>query len=225
MGAARPRLLDLFCGAGGVAMGYYRAGFDVVGVDHVHQPRYPFAFVQADALEYLEARGREYDVIHASPPCQRYAQVNRRAHLAGRSYPDLIPATRDGLARVVRVWVIENVEAAPLRNAVRLCGSSFGLAVRRHRLFEAPLPLFAPPCAHRWQRLAPARYPTCFQTRGGPRRTSCVVQAYGNTPGVAHWPAALGINWMTRAEMTQAIPPAYTEFIGRQLLAALGKGG
>src|SRR5262252_422519 len=108
---ARPRLLDLFCGAGGAAMGYSRAGFDVTGVDHRPMPRYPFVFVQADALEYVAEHGREYDVIHASPPCRAYSRMRR---ITKREYPELIAPTRATLDAVGRPFVIENVEHAPL---------------------------------------------------------------------------------------------------------------
>lgn len=217
------RLLDLFCGAGGCAVGYSRAGFtEIVGVDIANQPRYPFAFVQADALEYVAEHGHEFDAIHASPPCQAYSQVNRRQHLQGRAYPDLIEPTRALLEKSGRLWIIENVEAAPLRGAIRLCGTSFGLPIRRHRLFESSSMLLSIPCNH--ARFREQKYPTCFQTKGKERRRSSVVQCYGNTSGVGLWPAALGIDWMNRYEMSQAIPPAYTEFIGRQLLSAICHG-
>lgn len=214
------RLLDLFCGAGGCAVGYHRAGFtEIVGVDNRPQPRYPFEFVQGDALEYLAAHGREFDAIHASPPCQKYSQVNRRQQLQGREYPDLIPAIRELLIRSGIPWVIENVEAAPLKRAIKLCGTSFGLPIRRHRLFESSMMLFCLPCNH--SRFKEKKYPTCFQEKGAVRRKSSVVQIYGNTAGVGLWPAALGIDWMNRHEMSQAIPPAYTEYIGRQLLQTM----
>lgn len=216
----RPRLLDLFSGAGGCARGYQRAGFHVTGVDVQPQPRYAGDdFVQADALVFLAAHGRDFDATHASPPCQAYSQVNRRAHLAGKVYPDLIGAVRVALIATARPWVIENVEAAPLRGAVRLCGTSFGLPIRRHRLFEAPFVLLAPACEH--GRFREKKYPTCFQPPGGPRRRSSVVQVYGHTHGVALWPEALGIDWMNRQEMTQAIPPVFCEWVGRQLRRVL----
>jgi DNA (cytosine-5)-methyltransferase 1 len=149
---SRPRLLDLFSGAGGCAMGYHRAGFDVVGVDNRTQPRFPFAFVQADALEYLAAHGQEYDAIHASPPCQAYSRAT--AWRGKRSaHPDLIDATRTALLTTGRPYVIENVQEARfrLREPLMLCGSFFGLRIRRHRYFEAPsLPfVLLPPCTHR----------------------------------------------------------------------------
>jgi DNA (cytosine-5)-methyltransferase 1 len=216
----RPRLLDLFCGAGGAAMGYHRAGFDVLGVDIAPQPHYPFAFLQGDALEYLGAHGAEYDVIHASPPCQAYCPVNQQGARSGKRYPDLVTLVRAALQDASRLYIIENVIGAPLRGAVRLCGSSFGLPIRRHRLFESSVLLFMAPCQHGWQE-ATGSYPTCWRPRSGRRPRSRVVQVYGHTAGKHLWPAAMGIDWMTRAELSQAIPPAYTEYLGRQLLRAL----
>ncbi len=234
----RPRLLDLFCGAGGCAVGYHRAGFDVVGVDIKPQPRYPFEFQEGDAIEllrclirggYFRAGGEgktlyltDFEVIHASPPCQKYSQVNRRQHLQGREYPDLIEPTRELLLKSGLHWVIENVENAPLDRAIRLCGTSFGLPLRRHRRFESSVMLFDLPCNH--AKFKEKKYPTCFQEKGAKRRMSSVVQCYGNTAGSKLWPAALGIDWMNRHEMSQAIPPAYTEYIGRQLIDVVNVG-
>jgi DNA (cytosine-5)-methyltransferase 1 len=227
----RPRLLDLFCGAGGAAAGYVRGGFDVTGVDVAPQPRYLLSgasrFVRADALEYLASHGREYDAVHASPPCQHYTAVNRTGKLAGKTYPDLVGPTREALLSIARPWVIENVIGSPLRHPLLLCGSMFGLAVRRHRLFESSVLLFQPgPCRHAEQDAAGPRFPSCFQTRkalrpGGRPHMSTVVQVYGNTAGKTLWPAAMGIDWMTSRELTQAIPPAFTFFIGCQLMAYL----
>lgn len=200
-------------------MGYYRSGFDCLGVDIEPQDRYPFEFVQADALQFLSEHGQEFDVIHASPPCQKYSQVNRRQHMQGRVYPDLIGPTRELLISIAKIWIIENVEAAPLRGAIRLCGTSFGLPIRRHRLFESSELLFGRDCDH--GKFTEKKFPTCFQTKGESRRKSSVVQCYGNTSGVGLWPLALGIDWMNRAEMSQAIPPAYTEFLGKQLIERL----
>lgn len=231
MAKRRPRLLDLYSGAGGCAKGYHRAGFDVVGVDIVQQNNYPYPFSRDDAINTMElliAGGavvtdcgqelslKDFAAVHASPPCQKYSQVNRRQHLQGREYPDLIPQTRHLLERMGLPWVIENVESAPLRNCIRLCGTSFGLPIRRHRLFESSVMLLTIPCNH--ARFKEQIYPTCFQKKGAARRKSSVVQCYGNTAGVKLWPAALGIDWMNRHEMSQAIPPAYTEFVGRQLI-------
>jgi DNA (cytosine-5)-methyltransferase 1 len=215
------RLLDLFCGAGGAAMGYSRVGFtEIVGVDIEPQPRYPFDFVRGDALEYLAAHGREFDAVHASPPCQAYS-VLAFFH-PGRTWPDLIPATRAALEIAGVPWVIENVEGAPLmrgpglfnRHGIRLCGTAFGLGVdagelRRHRLFESNVPLFGPPCRHRRRTVGVYGHGGMV----GKHRMLCRRDAA----------LALGIDWMNRDEMTQAIPPAYTQFIGEQIMEHLGR--
>ena len=208
-----PRLLDLFCGAGGAAVGYHRAGFDeIVGVDLKPQPNYPFEFVQADALEFpLEG----FDAIHASPPCQRYSALGSRYDK--QRHPSFIALVREKL-RAARVpYIIENVRGAPLHAPIQLCGSSFGLAVRRHRLFECSFPIMAPPCCHAFQR---PQYPVYEH---GKWFLSPVARVYGHGSGKAteHWASAMGIDWMCRDELSQAIPPAYTEFIGHQLLCTL----
>ena len=208
---SKPLLLDLFCGAGGAAMGYSRAGFEVVGVDHKPQPNYPFEFILADAMTFpLEGFG----VIHASPPCQRYSRrtFNKEQH------PDLIVPLRDRLQG--QVWVIENVPGAPLHEPVQLCGSSFGLRVRRHRLFESsPKLTFAPPCSHDWQDIDPIfdRYDHYHWYKSG----IVAVFGSGGWKGNAHWPSAMGIDWMRPSEIIEAIPPAYTEYIGKQLIDSL----
>ena len=209
----RPRLLDLFCGAGGAAMGYHRAGFDVVGVDIHPQPRYPFEFHQADALSQLSAVATvsHFVAIHASPPCQFATSYRRRNGVAVNAV-NLIPETRRMLEAIGLPYVIENVEQARpyLVDPVMLCGSSFGLDVRRHRLFETNWPLVAPPCDHGWQtpRFPPATNRTNL-------RSTVEVGSYR----CAHLsPAAMDIAWMTNAEISQAIPPAFTEHIGRQLI-------
>ncbi len=190
--ARKPRLLDLFCGAGGAAMGYHRAGFEVVGVDHKQQKRYPFEFHKADAMVF-PLHG--FDVIHASPPCQHYANVTRwrgRPH----DHPDLVKAVRDRLAGLV--YVIENVIGAPLVGPRLLCGTGFGLPIRRHRLFECSIALAAPPpCAHHH-----TDRPFMHKQE----------RAYAD---------AMCCHWMTNREGREAIPPAYTEWIGKQLLKVL----
>jgi DNA (cytosine-5)-methyltransferase 1 len=194
----KPRLLDLFCGAGGAAVGYHRAGFDVVGVDLAPQPNYPFAFHQADAMAFpLDG----FDAIHASPPCQHYANVTRWTGQQD-DHPALIAPMRERLRTAGLPWVIENVRTGELRNAVVLCGSQFGLPVRRHRYFEsnADLPWMRPPCQHRPDDLA-------FMHKA--------ERAYA---------VAMGVDWMTNLESRQAIPPAYTEWIGEQLIRALNQG-
>jgi len=215
---SRPRLLDLFCGQGGAGMGYHRAGFDVVGVDVKLQPHYPFAFVQTDALEYLAAHGREYAAIHASPPCQAYTPLR---HRTGSVYPDLVAPAREALAALELPWVIENVPGAPLRRPMRLCGTQFGLRagerwLRRHRLFESNVFLRPPliSCSCRGRAIGGVY----GHGGGGPAtRGFKFVRAEARE--------AMGIDWMPVAGLAQAIPPAYTEFIGRQLLAALTMQG
>ena len=221
---SRPKLLDLFSGAGGCSVGYARAGFDVVGVDINPQKNYPFEFHQADALEFLGQHWTEFDAIHASPPCQGYLNLAAVNKALGRpsEYKRLIAATRALLDYLGLPYVIENVaDARPeLVDAVRICGTSFGLPLRRHRLFESNVPITGTGCAH--SRFAEPKYWTSWRPSGG-HRLSTVVQVYGNAGGREHWPAAMGIDWMTPKEMTEAIPPAYTEHIGRQLLDHLAR--
>lgn len=230
----RPRLLDLFCCAGGAAVGYHRAGFDVVGVDLAPQPRYPFAFIQADVLSLDQRFIRSFDAIHASPPCQAHTAMksmhNAREHL------DLVPQTRAMLEASGRPWIMENVVGAPLLDPVLLCGTMFGLGVddaelRRHRLFETsfdvPLRL---QCQH-GARSTIGVYGGHVRNRTRAR----TIGIYGKgardsvrkfDKGVPDFTAdqgreAMGIDWMTLSELSQAIPPAYTEHLGRQLMAVL----
>lgn len=205
------RLLDLYCGAGGAAVGYHRAGFEeIVGVDITPQPRYPFTFVQADALEYLAAHGHEFDAIHASPPCQKYSWAAQR--WKDRERVDLVEPTRALLIRIGLPWTIENVVGSPLARHVTLCGTQFGLELLRHRRFESSIFLMMPsPCAH------------IGSVRGGEYVT---VAGHGgeNAKGRGSRAAkqrAMGIDWMNDQELNEAIPPAYTEYIGRQLLQAM----
>ena len=225
---SKPRLLDLFCGAGGAAMGYHRAGFEVVGVDIEPQPDYPFEFHQADALDVLESirdGGHWYyeighiDAVHASPPCQAYSETQK---LHGKRHPRLIEPTRELLYSIGNLpYVIENVVGAPLANPIVLCGSSFGLAVKRHRLFECdPFYTLAPPCQHPTEK----KYPT--HARKDKAQLSEFVHVYGTGGGAGKdidlWRWAMDVPWMqTKAEIAEAIPPAYTQFIGEQLMAHL----
>ena len=200
------KLLDLFCGAGGAGMGYHRAGFEVVGVDIAPQPHYPFRFIQADALEFVAEYGREFDAIHASPPCQRYSVCT--PVWARESHPHLIAATREVLSATGKPFVIENVAGARplLREPVMLCGTMFGLEVWRHRWFEVwpPRLVITPPCNH-------SRPPVLVS--GTTRRKSRGRREYT----MAEKRAATGIDWMTTRELDESIPPAYTEFIGKFL--------
>ena len=210
----RPLLLDLFCKQGGCSMGYHRAGFNVLGVDIEPQPRYPFDFVQADALEYLEENGRLFDAIHGSPPCQRYTAYRRRdPRKVGASAPDLIAPTRAALLASAKPFVIENVEGAPLRRDIVLCGSMFGLGVRRHRVFElGGFSMAQPKCRHHEQR---GSYP-CATNRANPRKT-CEIGVY-RIPLDVQKAAMGGCEWMDLKGLSQAIPPAYTEALGRALI-------
>jgi DNA (cytosine-5)-methyltransferase 1 len=226
MRRSRPRLLDLCCKAGGSAKGYHDAGFSLLGVDKDPQPNYPYQFVQADALEFLAdlaADGfRGVDAIHASPPCQSYLNLGGVNRAQGRTYdhPDLIAPIRTFLLASGKPYVIENVaDARPeLIDPVRVCGTGLGLPLRRHRLFESNIALMGVPCAH--GQFTEPRYWTGWRPNGE-HRLSTVVQVYGNAGGRSEWPAAMGIDWMTSAEMIEAVPPAYTEFIGQQILAVL----
>ena len=208
----KPRILDLFCGAGGAAMGYHRAGFDVVGVDINPQPRYPFEVIWDDAIHALDHVNclSDFDAIHASPPCQDYSRAMR--HLTS-GYPRLIEPVRQRLMATGLPWVIENVPGAPLpcqadllgAYGVELCGTMFALPIWRHRLFETSFSISPPRgCDHTAQPMNPHR-----AVRPGGRTTE------------AAWREAMGVGWMDRDEGREAIPPAYTEHIGRQLIGHL----
>lgn len=209
------RLLDLFCKEGGAAKGYADAGFEVVGVDIKPQPRYPYTFVQADALEFFAAHWSEFDAYHASPPCQAHSALARSNP---HTYADFIPQTRAMFAATGRPWVIENVEGAPLIDPITLCGSMFDLGtdeyeLRRHRLFESNIPLTQPACRHGGRPV--------IGVYGGKARLRRRTPHWGTNLPKADGERAMGIDWMTIAGLSEAIPPAYTEHIGRQLLAAL----
>jgi len=209
MGGELVRLLDLYCGAGGAAAGYAAAGFDVTGVDIRPQRNYPFEFVQGDAIEYLAAHGDEFDAVHASPPCQAYSVSTHAMRNAGVDYPDLLAATRAGLERAGRPWVIENVPGAPMRPDLRLCGCFFGLRVRRERWFETSWEEFAMTPTHDHSR------PALTVTGNG--TPSWTIRRLGYAPSNLEYRDAMGIDWMTRRELSQAIPPAYTRYVGQFL--------
>ena len=215
----KPRILDMFCGHGGAAMGYYRAGFDVVGIDIKPQSDYPFEFHQANALEYpIDG----FDAYHASPPCQHFTKYrNCRKDIADR-YDELIAPTRNRIARLGKPYVIENVPGAPLISPIVLCGSMFGLDVRRHRLFESNFNIEQLKCDHSvWE---PNRFPGGRSRERGHARVKC-----RGTVEVGRWNIplktqqyAMGISWISDVRMlSEAIPPAYTEFIGRKMLEYL----
>ena len=213
-----PKLLDLFCKAGGAAKGYTDAGFDVVGVDIKNQKRYPFEFIQADALEVLQDNTfiDQFDFIHASPPCQTHSSTKHLRQAQGRttSQIDLIPQTRSSLEDVLNRnrligYVIENVQGAPLINPITLCGSYFGLGVRRHRLFESNLKLKGTNCRHEEQGRPIGVYGSMRDNIPSGGRTAHTMEEASN---------AMGIDWMIWTELVEAIPPAYTSHIGDQML-------
>jgi DNA (cytosine-5)-methyltransferase 1 len=226
---SKPRLLDAFCGAGGAAVGYHRAGFDVVGVDIEPQPRYPFEFWQDDALDVMGKliAGRlfgvyrpfgieDFEAIHASPPCQAYSDLAKR-NGNGHQWPQLIEPVRELLQATGLPYVIENVEGAPLLDPVTLCGVAFPkLRVIRHRLFESNVELLALP-----HEPHPLVYTLDKRKRHYGRldqATSYVQVTGGGNATVANKRDAMGIGWMTGRELNEAIPPAYAEHIGAQLL-------
>lgn len=215
-----PRLLDLHCGEGGAGMGYHRAGFEVVGVDKHPKSRYPFEFHQADSLEYLAEHWQEFDAFHASPVCKGYSKL--ASLYPDRQYPDEIADFRRALKATGKPYVIENVVGAPLENYVMLCGSMFGLKVYRHRLFECNPPVMLSPasCNH-WGKASGSKSMKA-EKRVTPNLDDFdILTVTGHDFILSHAREAMGIDWMSQAGISQAVPPAYTEHIGRQLLAAI----
>lgn len=201
------KVLDLFCGAGGAAVGLHQAWPDaeIIGVDVKPQPRYPFRFVHADAMQ-LNWNLSIFDFIWASPPCQRYTQMLNHGLTDRSSHPDYVAEVRERLLASGVPYVIENVPHAPLLDPVMLCGEMFDLRVTRHRLFETSFPISQP--AHP-------------QHRGRHHRKvgdgGYYYRVYGHEVGKKHWGAAMGIDWMKPPELAQAIPPAYSRYIAQQL--------
>jgi len=214
----RPLLLDLFCGAGGAAVGYHRAGFDILGIDVVDQPHYPFDFVKADALEWLDdGVPLVVEAIHASPPCLRYTTLAKGNNNNEADYADLIPATRTLLQATGLPYVIENVPSAPLRCPIVLCGEMFGLNVIRHRLFESNFLMLQPPHPRHRGRVTSYRHGTLFT---GPY--FAVYGTGGERGTLDEWRTAMDMPWaQDKYEIAQAIPPTYTRFVGAQLLEAV----
>ena len=210
----KPRLLDLFCGAGGAAMGYHRAGFEVVGVDIKPQPHYPFEFHQADAMTYpLDG----FDAIHASPPCQHYSN-GAKANRSVDRHPDLYAPTRDRLAAASVPYVIENIIGAPYSHGFVLCGSMFGMRVQRHRNFETSWMILMPfRCDHSGER------PITIVGSGSRVKGGIKDYEHSRHADVSMWPELMDMPWAAGTEISLAIPPAYTEWIGRQLIGLVGE--
>jgi DNA (cytosine-5)-methyltransferase 1 len=203
-----PRALDLFSGAGGASMGLHRAGFEVTGVDLHPQKHHPFRFIQADALEF-DLSG--YDLIWASPVCKRFSSATRTAGTA-ENWPDQIAAIRRRLVEWGGPYIIENVPGAPLINPIMLCGTMFGLRVTRHRLFETNFYLLAPPhAAHGEPVVKMGRKPAPGQ----------LINPVGKFIGADYAREAMDTRWMTGREISQAIPPAYAEWLGRAALSQM----
>ena len=206
------KLLDLYCGAGGASAGYAAAGFEVYGVDLKHGKRYPYIYVRADVLDVLRDTNYldQFDVIHASPPCQTHSITQHLRNAQGKTTNklDLIPETRAALIASGKPYIIENVPGSPLINPIQLCGSSFGLKVRRHRLFESNMALVGAVCDHKSQGRPVGVYGSLNDEipKGG--KTAATIDEAGN---------AMGISWAIWTELVEAIPPAYTKYLGGQL--------
>jgi DNA (cytosine-5)-methyltransferase 1 len=200
------RLLDLCCGGGGMSVGYARAGFEVVGVDLNEQPGYPFEFWHMSAMAINYEQLDLFDAIHASPPCQNYTTITAAARKRGKVYPDIYREVKTMLVASGKPYIIENVPGSPAKG-IGLCGTMFGLGVFRHRLFESNIPLVLPdqPC-------------TCKSKRIGDEYVTVAGDSSTKIAGLK----AMGIDWMPlKRQLVEAMPPAYGEFIGRQLMSYL----
>ncbi len=206
------KLLDLYCGVGGASVGYAKAGFEVHGIDLKHGKRYPYTYTKADVLEVIKDIDylRQFDVIHASPPCQTHSITKHLRNAQGKSTSklDLIPQTRQALIASGKPYIIENVPGSPLIDPVQLCGSSFGLKVRRHRLFESNMPIKGSICNHKLQGRPIGVYGSLNDEipKGGKTATT-----------IDEARQAMGMDWAIWTELVEAIPPAYTEYLGVQL--------
>ena len=209
------KLLDLYCKQGGASVGYARAGFEVTGVDIKKQKRYPYKFIQADALEILQDKEflSQFDVLAGSPPCQTHSATKHLRNAQGKSTNkvDLIPQTREAFIASGKTYIIENVPGAPLIDPILICGSYFGLKVRRHRLFESNAKLVGTVCNHKTQGKPVGVYGSMRdEIPNGGHTAKSIEEAR----------EAMGIDWMLWGDLVEAIPPAYTEFIGKQLTFA-----
>lgn len=207
------RVLDLYCCQGGASMGYTDAGFEVVGVDLFSQPRYPFEFHQADAIEYALEHGSEFDLIHASPPCQLYSKTHR---INRSEFPDLISPTRDALDSIGVPYVIENVADAAdeLYEPVELCGSMFGIETYRHRLFETTWGMDAP--------LHPEHVARTTKMGRAPVEGQ-YMHIVGNFSGTDRARAIMGMPWANRDGLREAIPPVYAQYVGISFAVTVGR--
>lgn len=208
------KLLDLYCCQGGASTGFKKAGFNVTGVDLYPQPKYPYKFIQTDAVDYLLQHGHEYDFIHASPPCQKHSLSAMQFRLLGKEYPDLISATRAALIQIGKPYSLENVKGAPLHNPVLLCGNMFNIPSYRHRLFETnwllPQPL------HNRHEVRQAKM-------GRPVKDGEYIQYIGHFPMIKHVREFTGFNWMNTYGLAQSIPSEYTHYIGMQFSVRLAE--
>lgn len=214
-----PKLLDLFCGAGGCSVGYSRAGFDVTGVDITDHQDYPFSLIVADAMDVLTDLDflRRFDVVHASPPCPRYS-IATKATKSSDNHPDLVGPVRDALNAWGGIWTMENVPGAPMPSAVTVCGKAMGLRwIKRHRLFESNRFLMVPGCACDAQGAV-----SVFGHSGEDRRKT--AGGIRQHVPIAEVRDLMGVPWMSsRDDISDAIPPAYTEYIGQQLMDHLSR--
>ncbi len=209
-GAKMLKLLDLFCGAGGASHGYAMAGFDVTGIDVKHGKRYPYRYIRDDVRNYLNAEYlQQFDIIHASPPCQTHSATKHLRNAQGNSTSkvDMIEEVRAALIASGKPYIIENVPGAPLIDPIMLCGSAFGLKVRRHRLFESNLPLKGTQCDHKTQGRPVGIYGSMRDEIPNGGHTAKTMEQANE---------AMGIYWMLWGELVEAIPPMYTEYIGQQ---------
>lgn len=206
------KLLDLFCGVGGASVGYAEAGFEVTGVDLKHGKRYPFTYIRANVLDVLQDKEfiAGFDVIHASPPCQTHSITKHLRNAQGKSTSkvDLIPETRAALIESGKPYIIENVMGSPLIDPIMLCGSAFGLKVRRHRIFESNMELHGTNCDHKTQGRPVGVYGSLRDEipKGG-KTAESIEQAR----------EAMGMPWAIWSELVEAIPPAYTKYLGEQI--------
>jgi len=221
----KPVLLDTYCGAGGCSVGYARAGFKVIGVDKDPQPNYPFQFFRHDAIDFINKYGKDFAVIHASPPCQKFSNSTAVHRSQGANYEDLTQPTRAALIATGKPWIMENIPGAPIRPDLKLSGYHFGLGVIRWRWFElGRLFILQPGHLRPIGNTITGEYISVVGNGGqnrGQARSSEVKNWRGS------WRAtgaeAMGIDWMTWHEMTQAIPPAYTQFIGEQIITQFSR--